>query len=56
MLATGLLKNCELDKTCDRVTVSVKAKFLTVLMVTFRDSKQALYSIFQYVLTTLYSP
>jgi len=56
MLATGLLKSCELDETRDRFTMSAKAKFLTVLMVTFRDNKQALYSIFQYVLTTLNSP
>jgi len=39
-----------------RTTVSEMAKFLTVSMVTFLDNKQALYSIFQYVLTTLIHP
>jgi len=39
-----------LDETYDRVTISAEAKFLTVSMATFRDNKQALYSIFQYVL------
>jgi len=52
MPATGLLKNCELDETYDGVTIPAKAKFLTVSMATFRDNEQALYSIFQYVLTT----
>ena len=56
MLVTGFLKNWELDETCDKVNISAKAKFLTVLMVTFHDNKQALYNIFQYVLTTLNSP
>ena len=35
-----------------RATISEMAKFLTASMVTFRNNKQALYSIFQYVLTT----
>ena len=48
----GLWKNCELDETYDNVTISPEAKFLTVSMATFRDNKQALYGIFQYVLTT----
>jgi len=56
MLATGLLKNCELDETYGRVTISAEAKFLTISMATFRDNKQALYGIFQYVLTTSSSP
>jgi len=38
MLATGLLKICELDETC--------AKLLTVSLATFRDNKQALCGIF----------
>jgi len=46
MLVTGLLKNCELDKTYDRLTISAEAKFQTVSMATFRDNKQALYGIF----------
>jgi len=33
-------------------TISEKAKFLTVLLATFHDNVQALYDIFQYVLTT----
>jgi len=35
-----------------RVAISAEAKFLTVLMATFCDNKQALHGIFQYVLTT----
>ena len=46
------MKNCELDVTYGRATISAEAKFLTVSMATFRDNKQALYGIFQYVLTT----
>jgi len=42
ILATGLLKNCELDETYDRATISAEAKFLKVSMATFRDNKQAL--------------
>ena len=45
MLATGLLKNCELDETYDRVTISAEGKFLTVSMATFRDNKQR-YAVF----------
>jgi len=43
---TDLLKNCELDETYGKVTISAEAKFLTVLLTTFRDNKQALYYIF----------
>jgi len=41
MPATSLLKNCELDETYYRVTITIsaEAKFLTVLMATFRDNK-----------------
>ena len=46
MLTTGLLKNCELDETFDRVTTSAEAKFLAVSMATFRDNKQARYGHF----------
>jgi len=46
----------ELDEAYDRVTISLEAKFLTVSMATFRDNKQALYLIFQYVLATSNSP
>jgi len=52
MLAAGVLKNSELDETCDRVTISAEAKFLIVSMATFCDNKQAIYGIFQYFLTT----
>ena len=56
ILATGLLKNWEFDETYDRVPISAEEKFLTVSMATFRDNKQALYGIFQYVLTSSNSP
>jgi len=56
MLAPDLLKNCELDETYGRVTISAEEKFLTVSMATLRDNKQALYGIFQYVFTTSDSP
>jgi len=47
MLATGLLKNCELHKTYGRVTMSAEAKFLTVSMATFRDKRYtAFFSMF----------
>ena len=46
MPATDLLKICELDQACDKVTISPEAKLLTVSMATFRDNKQALYGIF----------
>jgi len=44
MSATGLLKNCELDKTYERLPPA-EAKFLTESMATFRNNKQALYGI-----------
>jgi len=56
MLATGLWKNCELDETYDRATISAEAKFSKVSMATFHDNNQALCGIFQYVLTTSNSP
>jgi len=36
-----------------RVNISEEAKFLTVSMAAFRDNKQALYGIFQYVRTRI---
>jgi len=39
-----------------RVTISEEANFLTISMATFCDNKQALYSIFQYVLATTNLP
>jgi len=56
MLATGLLKNCELDETYDRVTISAEVKIVTVSKATFRGNKQALYGIFQYALATTNPP
>jgi len=35
-----------------RVTISEEARFLTVSMAIFRNNRQALYGIFQYVLTS----
>jgi len=56
MLATGLLKNCELDETYDRVTISAEVKIVTVSKATFRGNKQALYGVFQYALTITNPP
>jgi len=46
MPAIGLLKNCELDETYDRVTTLAEAKFRTVSLATFHNNKQALSCIF----------
>jgi len=43
-------------KPYSEVAISEEVKFLTVPMATFLDTKQALYGIFEYVLTNTYPP